>query len=236
MRKNKMRSFLNGARIALAALLVAAPARADSRYLIQCGDELEIHTVIQGSLRDLSQLSVALPIIIMGDAVYSHLRVIVSPDGYISVPGIPSPVAVEGLSVEEIQADLLEAFVPKSSRGQITVSLVRPHGSAFFVWGEVRQPGRFVMDHPVTLFEGLAYAGGPTDRARLNRVRLLRGEEDPVDFDLSHNSAETASASAFLLKPLDTVVVPKRRTPDSLAIIIFLTALSTAAAIHTATK
>ncbi len=43
------------------------------------------------------------------------------------------------------------------------------------VAGEVRQPGLFALPRGTTLSQAVARAGGPSDRGRLDRVRLVRG-------------------------------------------------------------
>ena len=46
------------------------------------------------------------------------------------------------------------------------------------VWGLVKYPGRFVLPEYSTIQDLLSYAGGPTDAARLEDLRIVRTNDD----------------------------------------------------------
>jgi polysaccharide export outer membrane protein len=77
-----------------------------------------------------------------------------------------------------------------------------PRAETFFVTGFVRQPGSFVLDGDVTVLQAISLAGGPTERAAMNRVkirRIVNGETQDVKVKLTD-----------LVQPNDTIIVPQR--------------------------
>jgi len=80
------------------------------------------------------------------------------------------------------------------------------------VWGEVKQPGVSMVPSDADLISLLSYVGGPTDRAKLNNIRIIRYQE--------HSGEErivVANIEAFLetgddkflpkIYPNDTIIV-----------------------------
>jgi len=90
-------------------------------------------------------------------------------------------------------------------------------GDAFLmtikVWGEVRQPGIYEIPIGMDLVELISSAGGPTDRAKLTAVKVIRETRDST-----HCEVLTINVKEFLnsgdnseipeMRPNDTVVVP----------------------------
>jgi polysaccharide export outer membrane protein len=78
-----------------------------------------------------------------------------------------------------------------------------PPAERFFVSGEVKQTGAFVMTGELNVLKALAMAGGITERGAKNRItikRLENGKE--VEVKVKEND---------IVRPGDTIVVPKRR-------------------------
>jgi protein involved in polysaccharide export with SLBB domain len=46
------------------------------------------------------------------------------------------------------------------------------------IWGWVKYPGKFIIPSYCTVNDLMSYAGGPTDAARLQNLRLMRMNED----------------------------------------------------------
>ena len=71
-----------------------------------------------------------------------------------------------------------------------------------YLFGQVRNPGAYLLHHDTTtVLQGLALAGGVTDRgatSRIEIVRIVKGEQKKIKVDLS---------AAVL--PGDTIVVPE---------------------------
>ncbi len=55
------------------------------------------------------------------------------------------------------------------------------------VWGFVRFPGRYVVPIYSTAVDLLSYAGGPSDAANLEELRIFRLNEDSIDTMIKFN-------------------------------------------------
>ncbi|HID95181.1 MAG TPA: hypothetical protein EYP53_03880 [Candidatus Latescibacteria bacterium] len=79
------------------------------------------------------------------------------------------------------------------------------------VWGQVVKPGQYVVPSTTDLVTLLSYAGGPTENANLNDVRIVRvGQKNPQIISVSIKKyMETGDAALIpTVNPGDTVVVP----------------------------
>ena len=83
------------------------------------------------------------------------------------------------------------------------------------VWGFVSNPGKFNVPSSTTLMQIISYAGGPTDRARLEDIRIVHDETVDSSFTELveiYNIDEFVRTGDTLLNPVlypnDTVIVP----------------------------
>jgi polysaccharide biosynthesis/export protein len=78
-----------------------------------------------------------------------------------------------------------------------------PRAETVIVSGQVRSPGAYPIGKSTTVLQALALAGGVTERAASNRIRVIRvvngARQQPIKVKLDD-----------VLKPGDTVVVPER--------------------------
>lgn len=79
------------------------------------------------------------------------------------------------------------------------------------VWGQIAKPGQYLVPSGTDLVALLSYAGGPTENAKINDVRIVRSsEENPkiISVDIK-GYMETGDASSIpVLMPGDTVMIP----------------------------
>jgi polysaccharide export outer membrane protein len=83
-----------------------------------------------------------------------------------------------------------------------TVFVPRTDPTRIFVTGQVRTPGAYSITEGTTVLQALALAGGPTEEAAVNRLRIMRlvkGRQESVGAKLSD-----------VVRPGDTLVVPER--------------------------
>ena len=76
-----------------------------------------------------------------------------------------------------------------------------PKAEFFFASGEVKHPGKFVLEKGMTVLKAIATAGGKTDKAAINRTRIIRvkgGEKK--EFRVSLDDP---------VQPEDIIVVPE---------------------------
>ncbi len=226
-------------RIFLALLMFPRISSAEpfngSVYHVEAGDVLSINIALRGSLADLSKLSIGMPIEIVGESVYSHRTVTVTPDGFVFLPGLP-PLEVRGQTLRGIQTAIASQLRLPTDQRFVSVALVRTNNLAFHVWGEVKNPGRYLIDHPTSLMEALANAGGPTTQAKLTQVVLMRPGEPVREFNLSVKQIRRTGIPDVMINPSDTISISKKWTLNEIVVILLMTAISTASAAYVAVK
>jgi len=99
------------------------------------------------------------------------------------------------------------------------------------VLGQVRNPGMFNLPpaRPIHLLDVLAMAGGPTPRARLEAVGILRpsGERQQVSAGRGNRLFQGSADQNPPVRPGDIVYVPETRWPDWREIFGIITGINT---------
>jgi polysaccharide biosynthesis/export protein len=192
----------------LALVLAVVPqALAQDPYRLQPGDIVEITVIEDPNL---------------------NRRVLVGPDGRISLPLAGSVVAADRTLSQvqaSIQAGLAGNFVRPPTVSASLVALAPPplpeleaeelELFSVYVLGEVVRPGRYdyESDKPISVLQALALAGGPgvfADRDEI-QVRSIEGGAEQVrifDYDAVEDGLEAALAST--LSDGAIIVVPER--------------------------
>jgi polysaccharide biosynthesis/export protein len=101
----------------------------------------------------------------------------VGPDGKLSLALI-GPVLVAGLTLDEARDAITKAFAVYLKEPRIDLSLVEIASRRFYVYGEVNDPGAFVLDRPINVYQALALGGGFTKGANRDEIVLVRVEGD----------------------------------------------------------
>lgn len=97
----------------------------------------------------------------------------VDSDGSITFPLI-GRIPVSGKTTRQIEEDLTKALQPDwLRRAQVSVEIAQFRSRSIFVMGEVRNPGRYTIEGPMTLMEVIAQAGSTTAAAS-NQISVLR--------------------------------------------------------------
>lgn len=125
------------------------------------------------------------------------------------------PISLEGLTVTEAQErirDLLEKeyLVDPRIALTVTVSSLR----RVMVFGEVERPGMydFPLNRQFTLLQAIAKAGGFTDLASIDRVRIVRevaGEKKTIKVRVSRLLRGRRRGEDVKLRPNDVITVPQ---------------------------
>ena len=86
-------------------------------------------------------------------------------------------------------------------------------GNTFYVLGEVKKPGAYQLDQATTTIQGVAMAGGFTERAAPNRTRIIRthvnGRQETIVVDLNDVVKRGRMEKDLPLMANDVLVVPE---------------------------
>jgi polysaccharide export outer membrane protein len=77
-----------------------------------------------------------------------------------------------------------------------------PSADKFFIGGEVRSPGFYVLPADLTVMKALGVAGGPTDRANRRKIRIQRVTNG--------RQVEIKAEDSTVIMPGDTIIVHRR--------------------------
>jgi polysaccharide export outer membrane protein len=186
---------------AMVALLPgAAPAQAQPAstapgpaYRISPGDDLEIS--------------------VWGDERLQKV-VRVLPDGTFGFPLIGQVMAA-GLLPSDLERVITAALKPqyRDVVPQVTVTVKNPNGYQFSVIGKVKSPGTFTPGRYVSALEAIGMAGGPTEFADINKIRIVRNVGGrvvtiPVEVGAALKGDFSHLAQIPAVKSGDTMVVP----------------------------
>ncbi len=98
------------------------------------------------------------------------------------------------------------------------------------VLGQVKNPGSYAIAEDTRLLDALGAAGGPTERAALEGVRIYRGgrTDSPEAVVMGRDNLlfEGSVKESPLLKPGDVIFVPETKRIDWAKVIAFLTGLN----------
>ncbi|NIP78173.1 MAG: hypothetical protein GWM90_02795 [Gemmatimonadetes bacterium] len=122
-------------------------------------------------------------------------------DGHIQHP-LYREVAVTGVPLEEAE-DRVRSMI---ARHQSAPQFVMEPRFRVAVGGEVQEPNLYALPPERTLAQAIAMAGGPTERGRLDNVRLLRGGREFV-VDMTRPDADLAQMA---IRSGDQIMVARR--------------------------
>ncbi|HVA64390.1 MAG TPA: polysaccharide biosynthesis/export family protein [Terriglobales bacterium] len=167
-----------------------APA-ADSEYKIGPGDVLAIDVFRE------PEVTRTLP---------------VRPDGRFSLP-LAGEIKAQGLTTLQLQALITTRLQKYIDHPAVTVMLQQAVSQRFNILGMVAKPGSYPLDHPMTILDAIALAGGLRDFANGNHIYLIRkrasdGVEMRYPFNYDWVSRGLHLVENVELQTNDTIVVP----------------------------
>ena len=135
----------------------------------------------------------------------------VEPNGMVSFP-LVGDLQVSNMGLTEFR-DLLARKLDKYVVDpQVSVQVAAALFNKFYVLGEVRKPGMFILDEPKTISEAIVFAGGFTYNAKKTEVVLMRkgtdGAMKPVQFDIDAIMEGEEPGNDIYLQRGDIVYVP----------------------------
>jgi polysaccharide export outer membrane protein len=142
-------------------------------------------------------------------------QVVVRPDGLISLPLI-GDVKATGMSAAQLAEVISARLKEYKENPTVTVSVKEVNSYYVYVMGEVMKPGKLQLKSHATVLQAIAMAGGFTQYASRNKIRVLRvskngqGEPHEMRIPLHYDDvvAGKGEVTNFVLKSGDTIVVP----------------------------
>jgi polysaccharide export outer membrane protein len=137
-------------------------------------------------------------------------EVLVRPDGNISFP-LAGDLKAAGLTPVQIQEEIASKISRYIPTPVVTVTVTTIGGNKIYIFGQVRNPGAYVIGRYVDVLQALTLAGGFTEFAKGDDVRILRREsekESVFPFNYSNIRKGRNLEQNMILKGGDTVIVP----------------------------
>lgn len=135
---------------------------------------------------------------------------LVRPDGGISFPLI-GEIKAAGKTVAEIRDEIarrLDKFIPDSA---VSVTILKIGSQRVYVVGKVNKPGEFLLGRYVDVLQALSMAGGLTQFASGDEIRVMRRDGDHqvvLPFEYGRVVRGQKLEQNILLRAGDVVVVP----------------------------
>lgn len=186
----KVVAILVGA-IALPGVMGAAPLSAQQSgaaesYILGPGDTIEVIVYGEG---DLSR------------------TVTVKPDGAVSLP-LLGEVKAAGRTTTQFAADLVRLYTKYLRQPSVSVTVREFRVDRIYILGQVIRPGEYQLRPTAGILEVLASAGGPTIRADLAKVVVIRGRTEAVQLNLLEAFATSRNLEVKLLAG-DVLFIPE---------------------------
>ena len=177
-----------------ALLLCAGCTSTNSSSPLTGGERIESNTLTAGDV-----VSVTFP-----TAAELNQAQKIRLDGKISLP-ILGEVVAAGKSPKTLQEELKTQYAGNLQDSKVVVSLVTSV-NVVYVNGEVRGPGKVVLDRQMTVFEVIMESGGFSPIANPKKVTLTRQQNGKLERYLLNLGDGSDSAGTYV-KPFDTITV-----------------------------
>ncbi len=137
-------------------------------------------------------------------------NVLVRTDGKISFP-LLDDVQAAGLTPVEVKRNIEAGLKEFVAAPFVTVTVTAPNSRKFYILGEVRQTGEYVLTKKLTVLQAFALAGGFTEWASKKEILLLRNEggQDKI-YRINYKDITKGKdfSQNIRLRADDTIIVP----------------------------
>ena len=139
----------------------------------------------------------------------------VSSDGSISFPYLGT-ITVRGMNLSEIEKEITKRLASGYIKYPVvSVTLSTSKSLKFFVYGEVKSTGRYLLEADMTVLKAISTAGGITPDGLYGNVKLRRkqkGKEEYKEIDIALGSKKEGKASADMpIQAEDIVTIERNR-------------------------
>ena len=145
-------------------------------------------------------------IVIYGEPDLSR-TVTIKPDGAVSLP-LLGEVKAAGRTTTQLAADLTRLYARYLKQPSISVTVREFRVDRIYILGQVSRPGEYQLRPGIGIMELIASAGGPTNRADLAKVVVIRGRTEAFQLNLLEALATNRNPEVKLLAG-DVLFVPE---------------------------
>jgi len=166
----------------------AGPAKsvAPASYVLGPGDEIDVQ--------------------VFGDSDLSRV-ITIKPDGMIALPLI-NEVRAAGKTTGQLETELVKMYSKYVKQPLVTVVVRQLRVDRVYLLGQVSRPGDYQLRPNLNVFELLASAGGPTNRADLSKAVIIRGKTETIKLDLVEAFVKNQPPAVTLIDG-DTIFIPE---------------------------
>ncbi len=148
---------------------------------------------------------------LLAEGVETVREVIVTNTGYISLPLVPEPLYVEGMTMDQVRRSVIDAYQPEVLlEPVVSVLPLQQRQDMFSILGAVQRPSTYqIPKQPFRLLEALALAGDVT-QANIEWVYVIRptGESPGMEASPTAPAAPAAPAARQPMRPEDLPPLP----------------------------
>ena len=142
-------------------------------------------------------------------------QAVIRPDGKISLP-IIGDVPASGLTADQLASDIAERLKAYKENPSVSVNVVEVNSYYVFMVGEVNGPGKLPLKSYTTLLQAISLAGGFTQFASRNDIRIVRniispeGKVKELRIPIRYDDLISDEGGVYniTVKSGDTIIVP----------------------------
>ncbi|MDQ7844112.1 MAG: SLBB domain-containing protein [Armatimonadota bacterium] len=133
--------------------------------------------------------------------------VTIKPDGAISLP-LLGEVKAAGKTTTQLANELARLYSKYLKSPSVSVTVREFRVDRIYILGQVSRPGEYPLRPGVGIMELLASAGGPTNRADLAKIVVIRGRTEAQQLNLLEALASNRNPDVKL-QPGDVLFIPE---------------------------
>jgi polysaccharide export outer membrane protein len=143
---------------------------------------------------------------------FDQPKVMVQPDGYITLQGVGT-LCVQGLTVPEAVEAVKKAYAKTLHEPIVDIDLIDFQRPYFVVFGQVGKPGQYDLRYDMTVTEAVAVAGGfaPTAKTQVFLYRrMATGWQEAKELKLNDILHGKNVSEDVAMRPGDMIFVPEK--------------------------
>lgn len=151
-----------------------------------------------------------LEIMVWRNEMLSRPRIVVRPDGKISLP-LVGDIHTAGLTAKQVKEDIEKRLKEYEELPNVTVIVAEINSYYIYILGEVTRPGRYQLKSNISVLQAVSLGGGFTNWASPNSMVVLRrnGEkEEKIKVRYKKIISGSRPEDNIVLKPGDTIIIP----------------------------